>query len=311
MTVLEQERPELAVRFPHQPEFAIEPGDISFHDLAGGSVLVRVKIRNDGAVRSQPTVLRLESAPLGAFVPWQPLAALPVPALEPGQSLELTREVPRPQPVALGSFDRVPPSTILTAVSAASDEPAPPPPGAAMATMLDLLRGRPAARTGNRDAQRPGTTLAPDLWDLVGREQPHWAGNINVFVGARAVERHLAKALRIYPGRSNLALFLVGGLGRPDAYAFEIVGLAPDWKAALYDLTTAKTLVVGPANAAIPETQWVHGAGAMMITLAVRPPAGCAQGRVAVHVTRRSDQQTAVVEFNLDPAAQGAGCYAI
>src|SRR5439155_23685734 len=43
--------------------------------------------------RSQVLVIRLESAPLGAFVPWQPLTQLLVPALEPGESRDLSTEV--------------------------------------------------------------------------------------------------------------------------------------------------------------------------------------------------------------------------
>ncbi|MGA2244304.1 MAG: hypothetical protein ABSH48_04820 [Verrucomicrobiota bacterium] len=308
MIVLEQ-KPDLEIRSEGEADLVVEPADISFHDLAAGSVMIRVKIHNEGDGRSRPTFLRLESAPLGAFVPWRPLAVLPVPALEPGESLELSREVPRLRPPALGSFDRLPPTTLLTAVNAAPDEPSRPATG--LTTMLDLLRGRDAARPNNKSAAGTEPALAPDLWDLVGREQPHWAGNINVFIGARAVERHLARALRIYPGRPNLAVFLVGERGLRDAYAFDVSGLAPEWQAVLYDATNARTLAAGSVGTPVPETQWVEGAGALMMMLAVRPPAGCAQGRVAVQVRRRSDEKTAVVEFDLDPAAQGAGCYAM
>jgi hypothetical protein len=152
-------------------------------------------------------------------------------------------------------------------------------------------------------------SLAPDLWELLGRGQPHWAGNINVFIGSRAVERHLARALRVYPGRPNLAMFLVGGQGKRDAYAFDIVGLTPDWQAALFDMTNARTLLVGAADPPIQETRWVEASGCLMIMMVTRPPADCQKGNVEVHVTRQSCQKTAVVEFNLDPTAQGTGCY--
>ena len=49
--------------------------------------------------------------------------------------------------------------------------------------------------------------------------------------------------------------------------------------------------------------------GVMMVVLAVRPPIVCEEGDVQVHVTRRPCKKTAVVEFNLDPMAQGAGCH--
>jgi hypothetical protein len=47
----------------------------------------------------------------------------------------------------------------------------------------------------------------------------------------------------------------------------------------------------------------------MMVVLAVRPRVVCENGNLEVHVKRRSSQKTAVVEFDLDPTAQGAGCY--
>ena len=303
MIVMERES---ELRSKCEAELVVEPADITFQDLSGDCVWIRVKIRNAGERRSQPTIIRLESAPLGAFVPWRPLIVLPVPALEPGESRELSSETPRPHPATLGSFDRLPPRTLLTAVSAAPDESTPQPVAGFLA-MVDLLRNR-ETRPANRIGTVKKPSLAPDLWDLVGREHPHWAGNINVFIGSRAVERHRAMALRIYPGRPNLAMFLVGGR-TPDAYAFEIVGLAPAWHAALYDVTGAKTLVVGSADKSIQETEWVETAGPLMIMLAVRPPVGCEEGEVAVHVTRRSCGKTAVVEFNLDAHAQGAGCY--
>jgi hypothetical protein len=73
----------------------------------------------------------------------------------------------------------------------------------------------------------------------------------------------------------------------------------------------AKTLVVAASSAPLAERQWVEAAGPMMIMLAVRPPMICEEGSLKVQVTRRSSQKTAVVEFNLDPTAQGPGCYSV
>lgn len=306
MIVLEK-KPELDVRTAGEAELMVEPEDISFEDVAANTVMVRVKIRNDGGRRSEPTSMRLESAPLGAFVPWRPLAVLPVPALEPGERRELSVEASRPRPKPLGSFDLIPPRTLLNAVSAAPDESAPQP-ATGIAAMLALFRRRETARKENRGESNKTSSLAPDLWDLVGRDQPHWAGNVNVFIGSKAVERHFAKALRVYSGRTNLAVFDVGE-GRPDAYAFEIAGLAPDWQAALYDMTNAKSLAIGASDAPVHERQWVESAGSSMMILAIRPPVVCEDGNLAVHVTQRSQGKKAVVEFNLDPTAQGPGCY--
>src|SRR5436853_355481 len=109
-----EEKPGLKIHSGYATEFgeadlSLERTDISFHDLPGDKVLVQITVRNTGTGASRPTPMRLESAPLGAFVPWRPLAQLVVPALEPGESRELSVEVKRPRPMVLGDFDRVPP----------------------------------------------------------------------------------------------------------------------------------------------------------------------------------------------------------
>jgi hypothetical protein len=308
MTVIEKVA-EFEVRSGYKAGLIVDPTDITFEDLTSDTVMIRVRIRNEGERRSSTTHVRLESAPFGAFVPWRPLAILPVPALEPGESRELSVTATRPHPTPLGDFDRVPPMSVLKALGASPDEPSPRP-GAGFTALVDLIRRRGTFRpAGNTTALR-GPMLPADLWELLGRGQPHWAGNINVFVGNRAVERHVAKALRIYSGRTNLAMFVVGGPGRRDAYAFDLVGLASDWKGALYDVSNHKTLVVSSSDKPFRERQWVQsGAGMMMVMLAVRPPVICEDGKVQVRVTRQSCRKTAVVEFDLDPTAQGAGCY--
>src|SRR5262249_46052680 len=147
----------------------------------------QVTVHNKGLGRSQPTPMRLESAPLGAFVSWTPLAKLTVPALEPGESRTLSIDVARPRPTPLGDFNRVPPKKLLTAVNApgnASEQPATQP-ATRIAAMWNLLLRR---RNSFANRALTGiTSLAPDLWDMVGRGQPHWAGNINVFIGREPV----------------------------------------------------------------------------------------------------------------------------
>src|SRR5205085_7773794 len=140
--------------------------------------------------------------------------------------------------------------------------------------ILNLFRSKQQTRTPitNRTIK---PTLAPDLEDLVGRGQPHWAGNINVFVGARSVERHMAKALRVYPGRTNMAMFIVGSPGRQDSFSFELVGLSWDWKAALYNMTRHGRLLDASSNSFIEESQWVQSNGGLMVMLATQPPANC------------------------------------
>jgi hypothetical protein len=304
--IVMEERPELDICSGYEAELRVERTDISFHDLAGDKVRINVRVCNAGGQRSGPTGMRIESAPLGAFVPWRPLTRLLVPALEPGESRELSTEVARPRPAALGDFDRIPPKKLLTAVNS-PDQPAPQA-RAGVAGMLGLLRRGQTARPSGR-ALGGRRSLAVDLWDLLGRGQAHWAGNINVFVGAKPVERHLAKALRVYPGRKNLAMFVVGEPGRLDAYTFELAGLTTDWKTTLFDMTNHRSLRADPSDAPIEEREWVESNGTLLVVLATEPPAGCQTGNLEVQVTRRSSQKTAIVEFDMDPAAQGAGCY--
>jgi len=224
----------------------------------------------------------VQAAPLGAFVPWRPLAMLPVPALGPGEDFALRTEAPRPAPAPLGPPDRVPPRRLLTALMTPDDRPQP-----------------------------QATALPPDLAELLGHRNVYWAGNLNVFVGNRAVERHAALALRIYPGRANLAMFVVGS-GRPDAYRFHTVSTGEDWGARLYDMTDGQTLRLDvKRQAPVEEERWVETPGQRMFFVALTPPADCGAGSVEVHVTQRSTAREAVVEFGLDPSASGPGCFVL
>jgi hypothetical protein len=306
MLVMER-KPNLSVAPRYGAELRVERTDIVFQDLVGDRLRIQVTVHNAGQLPSRPTVMRIESAPFGAFVTWRSLTQLIVPALEPGESRELTTEVARPRPVPLGDFSRVPPRTLLTALS--SQEQPLRPNTRILAFLEQLRRVRPTHSQAARPAIDP--SLAPDLWDLLGQGQPHWAGNLNIFIGSRSVERHLAKALRVYPGRTNLAMFVVGNPQGYDAFAFELVGLDASWKAVLYDVTNGKSLVVGPSAAYIEESQWVESNGGLLVMLATQPPGDCSAGNLEVHVTRRADQQTAIVEFDLNPVAQGPGCYSL
>jgi hypothetical protein len=303
MTVMER-RSEPNVSSGYEAELYAERTDISFHDLADGRVRIQVTVHNAGPQRSPPTPMRVESAVLGAFVPWQPLARVLVPALEPGESRALSVEAPRPRPASLGDFNRVPPNKLIAAANA-PEQPSRQS-GIGFEAMLNLFRRGQATR---RSGGALRGSLAPDLWDLLGRNQHYWAGNINVFIGRHAVERHLAKALRIYPGRTNLAMFMVGDCARRDAYAFELAGLATDWEAALYNVSHQRSLVINSSDVSIQEKRWMESNGQLIVMLATQPPSDCRSGNLEVHVTRRSCRKTAIVEFNLDPNAQGAGCY--
>jgi hypothetical protein len=299
--------PGLDLRSGIEAELRVDRTEIVFHDLSRDTVQIQVTVHNDGGRRSLPTLIRIESAPLGAFAAWRPLTQLLMPALEPGESRELTADAARPHPAPLGDFDHVPPQRLIMAVSA-PDQPSSF--NAGFSALLDLFRRRKQARRPASGTIAGAAALAPDIWDWLGRSQPHWAGNINVFVGRRPVERHVARALRIHPGRTNLAMFVVGSAGTPGAYAFKVVGLPPDWKAALFDVTNGRTLGVDPScDAPIEDERWVEAQGMLMLMLAAQPPPRCRAGKLEVHVARRGSPRPAIVEFDLDPKAQGAGCF--
>jgi hypothetical protein len=162
------------------------------------------------------------------------------------------------------------------------------------------------------DDQRPRRNgqLADDVFKLLGQGGFHWVGNLNVFIGGKAVERHMAQALRVYAGRTNLAMFMVGSR-RKDAYAFRLSADAPDWQAKLFDMSGASSCELDTkANNAVVENEWLELRAGMMM-LAVVPPADARAGSISVQVRQASTGREAVVEFSLDPQAAGPGCYAL
>jgi hypothetical protein len=273
---------------------SVQRTDILFHDVAPGRVAIEVTVTNQGYEPTSPTFAAIQAAPLGAFVAWQPLTVLPVPVLGPGESFVLRAEARRPQPAPVGPPQDVTPDQLLTAVG--TPDPAPDAAGLPL-KVRQRLRAVPV--------------LPADLNDLLGRGNFYWAGNLNVFVGGKAVERHLARALRVHPGRLNMALFVVGD-HRPDAYRFRLDATGEDWKASLFDCTNGWPVFRRPSGQApVAEGRWVETTGVRLMTLALRPPADCGTGSVEVRVTQRSTGKVAVVEFSLSPDAAGAGCYAV
>jgi hypothetical protein len=189
----------------------------------------------------------------------------------------------------------VPPRKLLAAFGLAGDSP--------------QKRSLPSKENA---VQQPQVgTLPPDLMAMLLQETPHWIGNINVLVKTADVERHVAKELRVYPGRLNLAWFFVGHGGQ-DSYAFRLEGLGKEWQADLFDMTARESLVLTRnENGGIVQGRWIHVAGTRVMLLALRPPANCCAEAVAVHVDQQSTGRTAVVDFSLDPRAAGRGCYVV
>lgn len=255
----------------------IDQTDIVFANVAADCVRIEITVHNRGEVPSLPTLMRIEAAPLGAFLPTRSLATLKIPLLLPGESRTLRLEARAPKPTPLGQADRVPPSRVLTAL--ASDD--------------------------ERDAPQPGQigTLPVDLLDLFQQGGTHWAGNLNIFFAGKEVERHLAQALRIYPGRTNLAMFVVG---QRDTYAFSLHGADASWKTALFDATRG----FRRKDAEIGQDEWIRLESGIVL-LELYPPADARKGEVDVHVEQQSTGKKAIVEFSLDANAAGPGCFVV
>src|SRR5262245_39841391 len=81
--------------------------DITFSNISPELVRIEIAVWNDGPGRSLPTLAVVQSAPLGAFVPWWPLTALLVPELGPGESTVLRTETRQTSPAPLGPPDRI------------------------------------------------------------------------------------------------------------------------------------------------------------------------------------------------------------
>jgi hypothetical protein len=260
----------------------VEREDIVFHSPRPGRLLVDVTFRNPSHFSTEATVAVLRSAPLGAFVAWQPLGYLQVPPLVPGESAVIRSEFEYEAPETLGGIDRLPPERVLTALG--SEEP-----------------GR--RRRQARPLSNP--PLATDLLALLSSGSAHWAGNLNIFFPGVDVERHVAQALRVYPGRVNLAAFIVGNTR--DRYQFHLDGNV-DWNARLFDTCPGIVIVAGSALPQLSQGQWYRPLSGFLM-LSVEPPADAETGAVNVHIRQQSTQREAVVEFTMDSRAAGPGCF--
>src|SRR5262249_22925701 len=189
-----------------------EPEDIAFSSPAPGLLAVELTVTNTGPHPTAPTFGVLQSAPLGAFVPWQPLDTVQVPSLEPGESAVITKEYAVEPPRVLGGADRIPPDRLLVA----------------------LGLGEPDRRRRRRVIAPAAPTVATDVMRLLALGSLHWAGNLNLFFRGREVERHVAGDLRVYPGRVNMADFVVG-TGTADAYRFGFSGDGTAWNPCILD----------------------------------------------------------------------------
>lgn len=262
--------------------------DIRFTTPEPGLLAMELTFHNLGDEPTAPAMGMLRSAPLGAFVPWQMLDVVMVPSIEPGRSAVVRKEYAVPPPPVLGGMDWVPPDRLLVALGLGE-------PG----------RER-RSRRERRATARPGMP-APDTMGLLGLGGLHWAGNLNLFFPRRDVERHGAFELRVYPGRLNMADFIIGS-GTADRYRFEFSGDGTAWNPRLFDTIPTFSLAAATKRGALKEGTW-HRPQTGVFLLAVEPPAEAERGAVNVHIRQESSGREAVVEFTMDARAAGPGCY--
>jgi hypothetical protein len=283
----------------------VDPADISFENTAPDQVQIAVTVHNQSATWSPPTTMLVQAAVLGAFVPWRPLTSVAVPRIEPWGHVRVTTQALQQRATTLDRPEQLQADHVLAA--------------------LDRLDARERVRKAERWAtarlrervaalRRPETTsddprLPVDILDLIGRPPVHWAGNFNVFIGGHAVERHYAQAVRIYPGRRNWAMFVVGS--GTDAYAFHVTGVESGWQVGLRAGLPGMAWFRPDAGSEIVPNSWHSGRKVRIVQFSVCPPEGCGKGEVAVHVTKQSTGAQAIVEFSLDPRAAGPGCVVV
>lgn len=193
------------------PTFTRE--SISWRTVSPGIVEIVVDLENPESEPTTPGDLVIETADLGAFVPFRPMTRIALGSLEPGERRRATARVARMQLAA------------------------PPPVLQNMASFLAQL------------ATMQHLELEPEVLDLLARSQ--WAGNLNVYFDRRpdhAVEVHRAFDLQVkatQPVAVMVDLPMDGTL-----YGIEIRLSDPAWRAQVADPLGISLVVVHPPSAA-------------------------------------------------------------
>lgn len=266
-------------------DLVVARSDIEFCDATSECVRIQIKVRNSSDRPSPPRLMSISSAPLGAFLPWRPLVSLTIPSLRPGAKTLVETAATRIRPLPLGRIERIPPGRLVAAFAQHDDAD---------------------GRSGFKKR------VASSIFDLLDPCRAHWVGNINVFVNYRGTERHLAGGLRVQPGRLNSAIFIVGDSRLSDEYSFRVLGDGIAWESRLFAMPLfARSLFSTCEGIAIEEARWIPASRVRFVNLQFRPPANSRLGKIDVEVTQRSTGRRAVVEFSLDAAAEGPGCFVV
>ncbi len=176
-----------------------------------------------------------------------------------------------------------------------------------------------SAMMRNRELLSGSDLSAMDPSRAAGRLNRHWAGNINVHLSGRAVERHQGRDLRCYPGYSNWALFNLGSR-KGEEYRITFEGCGADWDPRVFHLPNAPGEMAAMAEMMRMSSEHlgegvasggtvVTPTGSAWMTAAVSPPRDATVGKLDIGILELSSGRETTVEFGLNANAPGCGLY--
>jgi len=338
---------------------AVEREDICFYNVAADRLRIEVKVQNRSDTASNPEPMMLQFAAFGAFVSWTPLQSLQVPRIRPGGSTLVSTEVVICEDGTLlaedgGAYseDRKRYQAALRTIQ--DDEQ--------LKTMsawqvvarkvrnllaenrIKRLRAQREWASENRGLRLwlGDTSLAEfeEFFDPESADRPradlhqgrsvYWVGNINVLMGGIDVERHEARAFRIYPGKINRSWFFLGGHPRC-SMSFEILGAGEGWSTKLYETNASSSMSLRERGELLRFCQglemetypgeliepgkWARLGLSPTIAVEICPPEDATSSTLAIQVLQRSPcggkVRKAVVEFDFSESAVGPGCHTV
>lgn len=170
----------------------------------------------------------------------------------------------------------------------------------------------------SRQFLSPRELSAMDPSRAAGRGNKHWAGNINVHLSGRAVERHQAQGLRICPGMENWAILNLGSR-KGEEYLLTFRGTGAEWDARVFHLPNARE-----EYSAAREMQggrehlgegiesgglFVTPMGSAWMAAMVSPPEGATEGKLDIDIHELSSGRSTTVEFQMMAGSMGGGFF--
>lgn len=280
-------------------DLCVEREDIQFYNVAPDRLRIGVLVHNRRDVPSRPETMRLQFAAFGAFVPWTPLQELRVPRIRAGGSRLVSTEAMIREDGSLVAID----GRVRSALSREEVLP---------------KKFKKIKKFTSRNLDRDRAVLRVPY---SGRSV-NWIGNINVLIGNVDVERHMARAFRIYPDCLNRCMFFVGDKPAGESYCLHASGSGVEWPMQFsmmsdrHRMRTFQRFASGwemspDSMKPIQPGAWFPADPYSCVGVEISPPEDATEGSLSIEVCRRSDDRRAVVEFDFSAAAAGPGCYTV